>query len=74
MSYGTWTTYFIQPCKKQRHVSNALRLCIEPEEFIHPIHSFQKAMHFCCQMNALAFNNANGTECVKEPNSILTYS
>lgn len=62
------------PCKKQGRVSNALRLCTEPAEFIHPILSFQKAMHFYCQDNALAFRNAYGSECVKEHNSILKYS
>lgn len=62
------------PCKKQGHVRNALRLCTEPAEFIHPILSFQKAMHFYCQDNALAFHNAYRSECVEEHNSILKYS
>lgn len=75
MSCQTWDYLYYSPLKKQGHdVSNALRLCIEPAEFIHPTFSFQEAMHFYCQDNALAFHNANGTERVKEHNSILTYS
>lgn len=53
-------------------MSSALRPCLEPAEFIHPVHSFQKAMHFYCPVDALAFRNANGPECVKEHNCILT--
>lgn len=45
---------------------------MEPAEFIHPVHSFQKAVHFYCQVDALAFHNANGSGCVKEHSCILT--
>lgn len=68
------TIYITHPCKKQGHASNVLRLCIEPVEIIHTIHSLQKAMHFYCQVNVLAFHNAYRTEIVKEHKSIFRYS
>lgn len=52
-------------------MSSEWRPCIEPAEFTHPVHPVQKAMHFYCQVDAVAFHNANGAGCVKEHNCIL---
>lgn len=68
------TVSITHSCEKQEHTSNTLRLCVEPVGFIHPGHSFQEAMHFYFQFDELALHNANGTECVRECDSILASS